>query len=108
SFNGAASMRMRRGAVTIDATYLPLVRFNGAASMRMRRVIESGKLDVIVHVLQWGRIHADAEGNCAFPSGAHTRSFNGAASMRMRRDYVSSFGYDLFELQWGRIHADAE
>ena len=36
--------------------------------------------------LQWGRIHADAEGRSFSTGGSsHPLGFNGAASMRMRR-----------------------
>ena len=41
-------------------------------------------------MLQWGRIHADAEGSSlqthCLQAGIH--GFNGAASMRMRRELI--------------------
>ena len=85
--------------------------FNGAASMRMRRGDLNQVLQGAAQLLQWGRIHADAEGTPAQRRGAaSSRRFNGAASMRMRRaadaaKYCRPLGSVL---QWGRIHADAE
>ena len=60
-FNGAASMRMRRGRLQAEG-HVRTASFNGAASMRMRRVCSTTCR------------------RCRFP-----RRFNGAASMRMRR-----------------------
>ena len=40
--------------------------------------------------LQWGRIHADAEGRAFWLGPNHgTQCFNGAASMRMRRAAIN-------------------
>ena len=134
-FNGAASMRMRRGYAAVPVVWIPSC-FNGAASMRMRRACVFQKRKRKAHQLQWGRIHADAEGSAiSFPSSHWTVCFNGAASMRMRRELCNAQGarescsrfngaasmrmrrarlrvnlIAVFTawLQWGRIHADAE
>ena len=60
--------------------------FNGAASMRMRRDPDSTNSVWFEDRLQWGRIHADAEGMITSVTSLAARArFNGAASMRMRR-----------------------
>ena len=86
SFNGAASMRMRREFTLRLTETFAKSGFNGAASMRMRRVRLTTNPDATSWVkLQWGRIHADAEGHLVPPNLGRV---------------------DV--LQWGRIHADAE
>ena len=109
--------------------------FNGAASMRMRRELSDTTSELNDVLLQWGRIHADAEGGWPCRDSSQVKTcFNGAASMRMRRvrfkytdpltGQLASMGphpygcggeVDVCELsdfddllQWGRIHADAE
>ncbi len=84
-FNGAASMRRRKGSWS-RARGRSIRSFNGAASMRRRKVIQRvAYLNQPPDLLQWGRLHAEAE------------------SVGWERN-----PRQITPLQWGRLHAEAE
>ena len=133
-FNGAASMRMRRGSI---GKWI----LGGWSSLQWGRI--HADAEGLLHfplpdprstMLQWGRIHADAEG----PRGCAQNVHDGSASMGPHPcgcggtvtalqtpglscasmgphpcgcgGVTAFFGISWFRdlLQWGRIHADAE
>ena len=132
-FNGAASMRRRKGAMSeivqelsrrlqwgrlhaeAERPNLPRtathchIRFNGAASMRRRKDRPTLLAHPREHRFNGAASMRRRKDRPTLLAHPREHRFNGAASMRRRKERpLGSFSDHDFTLQWGRLHAEAE